>query len=130
MWRPCLSAFGASWKGTTAVLRGKSITGGHRRIDAGKNEFACGLVMVIPFCWYGRSIVKNYYLRAVLLVMTFGSMAAVLMTFSRAGAISLMVIILMVALQAKHKALTLLLIVLAMVRQCSIWPAIASATEC
>ena len=102
------------WEGTTAVLRGKSITVGIGGSMPGNNEFACGLVMVIPFCWYGRSIVKNYYLRTVLLAMTFGSMAAVLMTFSRAGAISLMVIILMVALQAKHKALTLLLIAMAM----------------
>jgi putative inorganic carbon (hco3(-)) transporter len=101
------------WQGTTAVLRVKPIVVGIGGSMQGNNEFACGLVMVIPFCWYSRLVVKSPLLRAVLLAMTFGCMAAVLMTFSRAGAISLLVLIIMVAIQAKRKTLTFLLIGLA-----------------
>jgi O-antigen ligase len=76
------------------------------------NTFACGLTMVIPFCWYSRLLVKSKPLKLLLQAMTWGSIACTVLTFSRGAAVALAFILLIMVMQAKRKALALVGIVL------------------
>jgi probable O-glycosylation ligase (exosortase A-associated) len=104
--------FWGFWHGTTGVLRGGlRIYGGIGGFMSENNTFACGLVMVLPFCWYGRQLVQDKRLRLVLLAFSLGSIVTVVLTFSRGAAVALAVLLLMVVMQSKHKIMTAVLIV-------------------
>jgi probable O-glycosylation ligase (exosortase A-associated) len=95
------------WHGMTGVLRGGlRIYGGIGGMMSENNTFAFGLTMVLPFCWYMRSAVDSKWLRMLLLAMTFGSMATIVLTFSRSAALALGVLIVLMTLQSKRSVLT------------------------
>ena len=96
------------WHGATGVLHGGlRINNGIGGFMDENNTFACGLTMVIPFCWYTRLLVKSKPLKFLLQAMTWGSVACTVLTFSRGAAIALVFILLMLVMQSKRKVLVL-----------------------
>jgi probable O-glycosylation ligase (exosortase A-associated) len=67
------------------------------------NMLALALAMVVPLCWYGRSMVQSRLLRLTCLVLMFGSIAGIVMTNSRGGALSLGAVLVVIALRANRK---------------------------
>ncbi|MBI5086335.1 MAG: O-antigen ligase family protein [Acidobacteria bacterium] len=53
------------------------------------NTMALGLVVGLPFCWYAVSLVKPYWAKWLFAIFTFTTVAAILMTHSRAGILSM-----------------------------------------
>lgn len=101
------------WHGVTGILHGGlRIYGGVGGFMSENNTFACGLTMVIPFCWYSSQLVESIPLKILLQAMTWGSVACTVLTFSRGAAVALVFILLMMVVQAKHKALLLVGILL------------------
>jgi probable O-glycosylation ligase (exosortase A-associated) len=101
------------WHGATGVLHGGlRIYNGIGGFMTENNTFACGLTMVIPFCWYSRLLVKSRPLKLLLQAMTWGSVACTVLTFSRGAAVALAFILLIMVLQSKRKALALVGILL------------------
>jgi probable O-glycosylation ligase (exosortase A-associated) len=78
------------------------------------NCAALAFAMVIPMCWYGRQLVKATWAKMLLLAIVFGNMAAIVFTYSRGGAISMVVALLMIAFRSKHKLIALVLMVVLM----------------
>ncbi len=101
------------WHGVTGVLHGGlRIYNGIGGFMNENNTFACGLTMVIPFCWYSRLLVKSKPLKLLLLAMTWGSVACTVLTFSRGAAVALVFILLIMVMQSKRKVLALVGVVL------------------
>jgi putative inorganic carbon (hco3(-)) transporter len=100
------------WHGATGVLHGGlRINGGIGGFMSENNTFACGLTMVIPFCWYSRQLVKSKPLKVLLQAMTWGSVATVILTFSRGAAIALLMVLLIIVMQSKRRLIALIAIV-------------------
>lgn len=76
------------------------------------NALALGLAMGFTLCWYGRSMVENWWLRQLLLACALGSMAAVIMTYSRGGMLCLALNVLLLAYWSKHKIATVVAFVI------------------
>jgi probable O-glycosylation ligase (exosortase A-associated) len=70
------------------------------------NALALGLAMGLPLCWFGRSMIENWWLRQLLLACALGSMAAVIMTYSRGGMLCLALNVLLLAYWSRHKVAT------------------------
>ena len=101
------------WHGTTGVLHGGlRIYNGIGGFMNENNTFACGLTMVIPFCWYSRLLVESKPLKLLLQAMTWGSVATVVLTFSRGAAVALLFILVMMIIQSKHKVVAFVAMVL------------------
>jgi putative inorganic carbon (HCO3(-)) transporter len=75
------------------------------------NTLALGLAMGIPLCWYSRELVNGRWLRSLLLGCVLLSAAAIIMTYSRGGALCLALVFLLIAMRARHKVLLLTLFV-------------------
>lgn len=113
------------WHGATGILHGGlRISQGIGGFMSENNTFACGLTMALPFCWYCREMFQSKWLRLLLLAMVFGSMATVVLTFSRGAALALGVIVLIISLQSKRKVLTLGAVML-----CGLLPAVFLVKE-
>ena len=108
------------WHGTTGVLHGGlRISSGIGGFMSENNTFACGLTMVIPFCWYTRTLYTSKWIKSILLAMVLGSMACIVLTFSRGAAIALGLEILLISMQSKQKILTLMAVLI-----CGLMPAV------
>jgi len=53
------------------------------------NNLALALVMMVPFCWYGRDLLRGRLARVSCSGLMFLTIAAIVMTFSRGAALSL-----------------------------------------
>jgi len=101
------------WHVATGVLHGGlRIYNGIGGFMGENNTFACGLTMVIPFCWYSRQLVESKPMKLLLQAMTWGSVATTILTFSRGAAVALVFILMMMVLQSKRKVFALISIVL------------------
>lgn len=108
------------WHGATGVLHGGlQIRQGIGGFMSENNTFACGLTMALPFCWYSRTLFQSKWLRMLLLAMVFGSIATVVLTFSRGGALALAFVILLISIQSKRRVLTLTAVII-----CGLLPAV------
>jgi putative inorganic carbon (HCO3(-)) transporter len=91
--------------GVTGVIHGGL------RIDEGigggfmgeNNTFAAGMAMIVPFCWLGRTVVHTLSLKLLLLLTTGASIAAVVLTHSRGGALALLAVLAMLVLQSRRR---------------------------
>ena len=93
--------------GVTGVLHGGlRIWSGIGGFMSDNNTYACGVLMALPFCWYSARLVANKWLRAFFLAMALGCIGTVVLTFSRGAAVAMAVVLLLIALEAKRKALT------------------------
>ena len=96
------------WHGATGILHGGlRIYSGIGGFMGENNTFAAGLTMVIPFCWYSRQLVKSKPLSLLLNAMTWGSVATVILSFSRGAALGLFVVLCMMIMHSKHRVLAL-----------------------
>lgn len=84
------------------------LSNGYAGLD--NNAVALALVMVLPFCWYMRQKVNAQWLKAVLVVMSFTCITAVIMTKSRNGALAMGTVFLLITLRSKHKIPVLLML--------------------
>jgi putative inorganic carbon (hco3(-)) transporter len=102
------------WRGFAGLLHGGArMNGGIGGFMSDNNTFACGLVMVLPFMWYSRVMAKTAWLRFVLLLMVCGSMATIVWTFSRGGALGLAAVLILFIKESRQKlAAVMILIVL------------------
>jgi putative inorganic carbon (HCO3(-)) transporter len=89
---------------------GVYLESGYAGLD--NNAVALALVMVLPFCWYMRQKVDIKWLKAVLLVMSFTCITAVIMTKSRNGALAMGTVFLLITLRSKHKIPVLIMLAL------------------
>jgi probable O-glycosylation ligase (exosortase A-associated) len=76
------------------------------------NTLALGLVAGLPFIWYARPLLPRLWMRWPLYVFIFFTMAAIVMTHSRGGLLSLAAMALVFVMRSKHKITVLLLMVL------------------
>jgi len=75
------------------------------------NMLALALAMVVPLCWYGRAMAQTKLLRLGLLLLMFGSIAGIVMTNSRGGALSLGAGLVLIALRSNRKIAAIAIIV-------------------
>jgi putative inorganic carbon (HCO3(-)) transporter len=100
---------GLYW-GVTAGLHGSRIFGGPGGFMSDNNSFAVGLSMILPFLWYGRLLAPHIAAKIALTAMAMGSIIAIVLTYSRGGAITCALVILMLLIRSQHKVITLFLI--------------------
>jgi putative inorganic carbon (hco3(-)) transporter len=94
------------------------INGGVRFTDgpggflADNNCFALAMVMSVPLLWYARELVEHHLAKLALAAAAFLTVAAVVMTFSRGGAVALIVVFLVIGLRSRRKLGFLIVVVL------------------
>jgi probable O-glycosylation ligase (exosortase A-associated) len=112
----CLGFFGAYY-GFTGILFGNiavSMQGGSGIIGNCKgdnNHYALWLNMGLPFVWYLGANLKKAYWRYIFKVVFIGNIIAVILTFSRAGFLSLVLILPLIFLRKKALFLVIPVIV-------------------
>ncbi len=76
------------------------------------NTFALAMTMVLPLCWHSRRVVQSALFKNMMLGLALLIIAAIVMSHSRAGALTLGLSFLMIALRSKYKlgVITLLLL--------------------
>jgi probable O-glycosylation ligase (exosortase A-associated) len=102
------------WWGLTAGMRGMRIYYGPGGFIGDNNGFAIALVMVVPFCWHARTLVKAAWAKMVFAAMMAGSIVTIVLTFSRGGAVALAVSLLLLISRSKNRVRSLVLIGLAL----------------
>jgi probable O-glycosylation ligase (exosortase A-associated) len=78
---------------------------GHGGLMDDNNDLALGLAMVVPLCWYGCDMVRQRWLKLLFLIFVVFTIAAIVMTYSRGGALSLIVAIALVGFRSRRKGL-------------------------
>ena len=85
------------------VHGGVRFNAGYGGMLADNNCLALALVMGVPLCWYGRFLVKRLWMKQVFTWAAILSLPAIIMTYSRGAALSLGVVLLVLAFRAKRK---------------------------
>lgn len=75
------------------------------------NTLAMALVMALPMAWYARGIVEQKWAKMALLIGCFFTIMAIVMTHSRAAALTLALVYLVIAARSKYKLVTLAVVV-------------------
>jgi putative inorganic carbon (hco3(-)) transporter len=91
---------------------GARFTGGYAGFMSDNNTLALGLVMAVPLCYYSTSLVRHKWARIAWLFTTLCTVAAVIMTHSRGGALALGAVMLWIIWHSKRKILATVLLVL------------------
>ncbi len=92
------------------VRGGTPIYDGYGGLD--NNGLALALVFVLPLFWFLRRKAPWFWLKALLLTMMFFSMAAVILTRSRGGILTMGITLLLISFRSKNRILSLVLIFL------------------
>ena len=79
---------------------------------ADNNCFALAMVMAVPLLWYSRAMIASRPAKIAMTSMTFFTVAAVVMTFSRGAAVALAVVFLSLLTTSKRKLGLLVAVVL------------------
>lgn len=82
---------------------GARFSEGYGGMLSDNNDFALAMAMSIGPMYYLRHLVRSAWLRLAIVVMIFSSCAAIVMTYSRGGAITLAVVLLFLILRSRHK---------------------------
>ncbi len=107
-----LGVLGARF-GIYGILNGGvQFSTGNAGFMSDNNDLALGLAMVVPLCWYSRALVRPVWAKAACLLMSFGSIAAIIMTHSRGAALSLATVFILIALNERRRLSALLLFIL------------------
>ena len=94
------------------LMGGVRFTQGLGGFHSDNNTMALGLTMALPLCWYSIPLVKQVWLKAMYVGLTFGCIAAIVMTHSRAGILATAVVLLVFVLRSKKKMLAVALLAL------------------
>jgi probable O-glycosylation ligase (exosortase A-associated) len=89
---------------------GVRFTQGYGGMLSGNNEIALGLAMATPLCWYARRLSIARWARWLFLAMTVGCIAAVVMTYSRGGALALTAALVLIIMRENRRLLTFVVI--------------------
>lgn len=82
---------------------GAKFANGYEGLLADNNNLALAFAMTVALCWYLRDIVTSRPLKLTLLAMIFTTTAALIMTHSRGGAVSLGAAFLLILRRSRHK---------------------------
>jgi len=106
----------AVWQSLGGIITGgRAITFGIGGFMSDNNTFAAGLVMVFPFCWYSRYLVKQYWMKAILAVMCVACLFTIMLTHSRGAAVAALVVLVMLLIHSKRRTLVFAFLVVAAV---------------
>ncbi len=86
---------------------GIHISEGYGGFMSDNNTLAMALVMALPMIWYARGMVERQWIRAGMILVCFLTIAAIVMSHSRAAALTLVLVYLCIAARSKYKLLTL-----------------------
>jgi probable O-glycosylation ligase (exosortase A-associated) len=92
---------------------GARFASGYGGMIGDNNGMALAFAMGIPMVWYGIDLVQNRGVRFGLYMIAFFNAAAVALTYSRGGALALGFGILLIGARARHKLLTVGVVVIA-----------------
>ena len=67
------------------------------------NALASAMVTLLPLCWYARRLTESKWLRILLLCMTLTMVSTVVMTYSRGGAIGVVVVFALILFRSKKR---------------------------
>ncbi len=76
------------------------------------NTLAMALVMALPMIWHARGLVEQKWIRVLMFGVSFLTIVAIIMSHSRAAALTLVLVYLCIAAQSKYKIVSLAVIVL------------------
>lgn len=76
------------------------------------NCAALAFAMIIPLCWYARTLVQKNWQKLAYGVMAAGSIAGIVWTHSRGAALSVALVMLILAARSKNKILVILLLIM------------------
>lgn len=85
---------------------------GYGGLMSDNNDLALGMAMAFPLCWYGRSLANGRWARLLLLGLMLGCATTVIVTHSRGGALSLGVVLLMLAWRSGKRLASIVLVAL------------------
>jgi putative inorganic carbon (HCO3(-)) transporter len=105
-----LGALGLKFGAFGLLHGGVRFTQGYGGMLSGNNEIALGLAMATPLCWYVRRLLVVTWARWLVLAMTVGCIAAVVMTYSRGGALALTAALVLIIMREKRRLLTFTII--------------------
>jgi len=91
---------------------GVRFEGGYGGMLSDNNCLALGLVMGVPLCYYATSLVSLRWMKVFLAGVMFLNIAAIIMTYSRGAALSLITVFLFIAWYSKRKSILVLFLVL------------------
>jgi len=105
-----LSLGAVSFKFGLFGLRGGGVSfhEGYGGLD--NNGLALAMVMLVPFCWYFTQLSRAKWIKITAIGLVLTSIATVVMSGSRSGALSLGVCLAVITLRSRYKILTLALI--------------------
>lgn len=84
--------------GVWAIMQGGiQFTSGLGGFMSDNNTLALAMAMAAGLLWYGRHMVSSRLARGTLFIMFFATVAAVIMSHSRGGALSVLIVLLMIA---------------------------------
>lgn len=108
----CLMFIGVKYGAYGVRMGGVHLNDGYGGFMSDNNTLSMALVMMLPMGWYARSLVSQRWAQLVLLGGCFFTIVAIVMSHSRAAALTLGLVYLMIAARSKYKLLTLAVIVL------------------
>jgi probable O-glycosylation ligase (exosortase A-associated) len=107
-----LGMLGAKF-GVFGVLHGGvRFAQGYGGMMSDNNAFALAFAMAVPLCWYARSLVTSRLAKIFFMGLAIANIPAVVMSFSRGGAVSLAVGLFMIWIRSKRKVVTLFAVVM------------------
>jgi probable O-glycosylation ligase (exosortase A-associated) len=92
---------------------GAKYASGYGGMLSDNNDIALAFAMTVPLLWCIRRDLKSPPWRMLLMAMAFFTIAGVIMTHSRGGAITLAAVLVLLVLRSRHKLVFLLLLVAA-----------------
>lgn len=91
---------------------------------AENNTLALGLATALPLAWQGVYLCRKLWAKLIFASLVFGSIAAIVMTESRAGSLSLAIALLLTVWSSKYRVRTLIVLaVLALPAPILVWEA-------
>lgn len=103
------------WYGFTGTLSGGArIHVGIGGFMSDNNSFAIGLAMILPFLWYAPALFEKKWMRMGLFAMFGFTLMAIVLTFSRGGALAAGTSVLMLAWRSRRRFLVMALVVLSL----------------
>lgn len=89
------------------VFGGVALVKGYAGGISDSNGLALAMVILLPLCWYGASLVEPLWFKTALFVVAAFSVVTVVMSNSRGNMLAMGVVLLMITLRSKYKTLGL-----------------------
>jgi probable O-glycosylation ligase (exosortase A-associated) len=90
------------------VFGGVALVRGYAGGISDSNGLALAMVILLPLCWYGASLVEPLWFKASLFVIAVFSVVTVVMSNSRGNMLAMGAVLLLITLRSKYKTLGLI----------------------